>query len=53
MHLIEKDTDLVKALHGGPGHVRDTVAQGGGVVPGGDATNTDQGQKYQGHPEKK
>ena len=49
--LIEKNTDLVKALHGGPGLVRDAVAQEGGVVPGGDAPNTDQGQEYQGHPE--
>ena len=49
--LLEKDIDLVQALHRGPGLVLDAVAQGGGVVPGGDAANTDQGQEYQGHDE--
>ena len=49
--FIGKVTDLVQALHGGPGRVLDAVAQGGGVVPGGDAANTDQGHQCQGHPE--
>ena len=51
MPFIEKGIDLVQALHWGPGLVLDAVAQGGGVVPGGDAANTDQGQECQRHTE--
>ena len=48
--LTEAATDLVQTLHGGPGLVLDAVPQGGGVVPGRHAANTQQAQQWPGHP---